>query len=212
MRNIQKLVAEPRSLSSHRCKTHSNYDNYAEKDELRQSLVKEQRGLCCYCLQRIQPNAEQMKIEHWQCQEDYSDKQLDYSNLLGACLGGKGKKEKSQHCDTKKGKLDLLYNPANPVHDVEGKLKFLGSGKIESTDLQFNKEVNMVLNLNEDFLMKNRKALLDSFRKGFMSRNPSKTDIQKELRKWNGELDDGMLEPFCQVVIYYLRKKLQRMS
>lgn len=52
MRNIRK-GSEPASLTRHRCNTNSDYDNYPEKDELRESLVKEQRGICCYCMQRI---------------------------------------------------------------------------------------------------------------------------------------------------------------
>jgi hypothetical protein len=63
MRNIQK-GSEPKSLTEHRCNTHSDYDNYADKEDLRVSLVKEQRGICCYCMQRIRSNSDDMKIEH----------------------------------------------------------------------------------------------------------------------------------------------------
>jgi hypothetical protein len=47
MRNIAK-GAEPQSLTAHRARTHSTYNNYREMQELRESLVREQRGLCCY--------------------------------------------------------------------------------------------------------------------------------------------------------------------
>ncbi len=211
MRNISK-GAEPKSLTQHRCNTNSDYDNYPDKDDLRESLVLEQRGICCYCLQRIRPRSTAMKIEHWQCQARYPHRQLDYSNLLGACLGCQDQEPERHHCDTRKGDRDLTYNPADPNHDVESKLAFLGDGTLQSTETTFDQEINEVLNLNEGILKKNRKALLDSIKGGFMGNNPSKADIQKEIRKWNGELDDGLLEPFCQVVIYYLRKKLQRMS
>ncbi|MEI6428789.1 MAG: retron system putative HNH endonuclease [Pseudanabaena sp. ELA607] len=209
MRNIQK-VAEPRSLTQHRCNTNSNYENYAEKDDLRKSLVSEQRGICCYCMQRIRPNLDSMKIEHWQCQDKYPTQQLDYDNLLGACLGGKGKSKRDQHCDTSKGNDDISFNPADPLHDVESKLQFLGDGTIQSSDLQFNQEINDVLNLNSSLLTRNRKAVLITLQQSFMRGNPSKIAIEKELRKWNGD-DGGDLEPFCQVVIYYLRKKLRKM-
>lgn len=212
MRNIQKFISEPQSLTQHRCNTSADYDNYADKDAIRKSLVKEQRGICCYCMQRIRASSAEMKIEHWQCQTLYPQRQLDYKNLLGACLGGKGRKQSGEHCDTRKGDCDLTYNPADPTHDVENLCKFYGNGKIESTDSRFKKEINEILNLNEKFLVNNRKALLDSLKQGFMSKNPTKADVQKELRKWNGEDDDDDLDPFCQVVIYYLRKKLRRMS
>ncbi len=210
MRNIQKTT-EPQSLTQHRCDTDSNYENYAKKNDLRKSLVSEQRGIRCYCMQRIRPNLESIKIEHWQCQDKYPKRQLDYDNLLGACLGGTGKSKRDQHCDTRKGNDDISFNPADPFHDVESKLQFLGDGTIKSSDLQFNQEINNVLNLNESSLTRNRKAVLNALQQSFMKGNPSKTAIEKELRKWNGDNGEE-LEPFCQVVIYYLRKKLKRMS
>jgi uncharacterized protein (TIGR02646 family) len=210
MRNIQKTT-EPQSLTQHRCNTDSNYENYAKKDDLRKSLVAEQRGICCYCMQRIRPNLESMKIEHWQCQDKYPKRQLDYDNLLGACPGGIGKSKRDQHCDTRKGNDDISFNPADPFHDVESKLQFLGDGTIKSNDVQFDQEINDVLNLNESSLNRNRKAVLNALQQSFMRGNPSKIAIEKELRKWNGDSGEE-LEPFCQVVIYYLRKKLKRMS
>lgn len=205
-------MVEPKSLAAHRSKPNSDYNNYSDKDDLRASLVKEQRGICCYCTQRILPDASKMKIEHWQCQSRFPGKQLDYKNLLAACLGGQGQSSEKQHCDTYKGDRDLTYNPADPSRDVEDKLNFLGNGKIESTDSALALEINDILNLNQQTLVKNRQATLRPIKDGFMPKNPSKADIQKQLRKWNGENDDGNLEPFHQIVVYYLRKKLCKMS
>ena len=81
MRAIHK-GAEPQSLVEHRAASHSDFDNYKHSDELRESLVAEQGAICCYCLQRIRPTAEGMKIEHWHCQTKYPAEQLDYGNLL----------------------------------------------------------------------------------------------------------------------------------
>ena len=53
MRAITK-GQEPRSLVEHRRNTHSNYSNYADKDGLRAVLVRDQRGLCCYCMKQIE--------------------------------------------------------------------------------------------------------------------------------------------------------------
>ena len=142
MRNIQKK-SEPKSLTQHRANTNSDYDNYPQKQDLRDTLVGEQKGICCYCMQRIKAESKKMKIEHWQCQDRYPHQQLDYNNLLGACLGGEGQEPERQHCDTKKGNRDLLYNPANRFDDVESKLRFLRDGTIESDDPQFNQEINV---------------------------------------------------------------------
>ena len=55
---------EPKSLTQHRLQPHSNYNNYSEKDDLRIALTREQKGLCCYCTNRIRPESKKMKIEH----------------------------------------------------------------------------------------------------------------------------------------------------
>jgi hypothetical protein len=72
MRTILKGT-EPASLTRHRATPGSDYENYRDKDILRVHLVREQRGLCSYCLSRIRAGAGQMKIEHWHCQENYRD-------------------------------------------------------------------------------------------------------------------------------------------
>jgi uncharacterized protein (TIGR02646 family) len=207
MRNIKKRK-EPKSLAKHRCKANADYDNYAEKDDLRVSLVAEQQGVCCYCLQRIRPNGQEMKIEHWKSQSRYPALQLVYSNLLGVCNGGKDKREADQHCDALKGNRDLLLNPSDPTHDVEAGFHYLGNGRVKADDAIFEVQINKLLNLNEGYLVKNRKGLLDAFRQYLITTKPTDTDLKKELKKWNGS-GGGDLEPFCQVVVYYLKKKLK---
>jgi len=104
-----------------------------------------------------------MKIEHWHCRANYSAEQLDYSNLLGACLGNEGSPGKDQHCDSRKGDRDLSRNPANPLHRVEDVIQFEGSGRVASTDPVFEAELNDVLNLNVAFLTAQRRAILEAF-------------------------------------------------
>lgn len=215
MRNIQKQ-SEPISLTRHRCSSNSNYGNYAEKDDLRTSLVSEQRGICCYCMQRIYPTLEKMKIEHCQSQSPnkFPAKQLDYTNLLGACLGGSGKPRRDQHCDTRKGDDDISINPANSKHDVERLFKFPGSGRIEAIDAndkQLQSEIDEVLNLNHSILVDNRKAVIDSFTEMLRRKKVRDVDLPKYLATWEGKNGEE-LEPFCQVVVYYIRKKIDKMA
>lgn len=210
MRRIQK-GREPASLTEHRAATGTDYENYRDKDTLRAHLVKEQRGLCCYCLSRIRADRESTRIEHWHCQANYKTERLDYSNLLGACMGGEGKAARGQHCDTRKGKRDLSRNPANPLHRVEDVIQFPGDGRIVSNDPVFDAELNGVLNLNLAFLRNNRKEILNSFKDALAKRGQLPTTaLEKWLREWNGEEDTGELRPFCQVVVYWLRKRLAR--
>jgi uncharacterized protein (TIGR02646 family) len=93
----------------------TTYEDFTENkerfDQLRLSLLTEQKYICCYCQQRIpEPlskdarnyktekdklHLEKMKTEHFHPKggefEDLS-KVLEYSNLLAACLGKRKKK------------------------------------------------------------------------------------------------------------------------
>ena len=206
MRTIQKN-GEPNSLTEHRKQAHANYDNYTDKDALRESLAAEQRGLCCYCQSRIRPDRESMKIEHWECQANNSGRQLDYQNLLGACLGGHGCQEHEQHCDTRKGNADLCFCPADPAHPIERQIKFPGDGRITSDDNDIDTALNKILNLNFSRLVNNRKAVLQAFQHRLQM--GKRLDPARELHKWDGS-QPGDMEPFSQVVVYYLNKKLGR--
>ncbi len=209
MRPIKK-GAEPRSLTQHRAQPHADYDNYAEKDDLRKSLSSEQGAICCYCMQRIGDDRDRMKIEHWQCQELHSDRDLDYGNLLGACRGGHGNPRRLQHCDTRKGSDPLLRNPAIHPPLVDRDLHYLADGSIGSDETEFDRELNEVLNLNLERLKNNRKAVLDGL-KAWAERVDKlrKSDVRAELREWN-EMEDGVLREYAQVAIYWLNRRLAR--
>ncbi|MBC2710992.1 MAG: TIGR02646 family protein [Desulfosarcina sp.] len=210
MRAITK-GAEPRSLMEHRAGAHCDYDNYQDKEELRQALVAEQRGLCCYCMGRIRRDRNGMKIEHWRCRSANGDQELVYRNLLGACLGGQGQAGSKQHCDTCKEDRDLKWNPSDPAHRIEDRLEYELDGTIRALDDEFNTQLNEVLNLNMAWLKNNRKgvltAVLDWWR---MCRRPvSPARIEREIQKRT----DGAtgLPPYCQVAVWWLRMKLAGM-
>jgi uncharacterized protein (TIGR02646 family) len=205
MRTIRKN-AEPTSLTTHRLQPHSNYDNYTGKNALRQSLIDEQRGLCCYCQSRIRPDTASMKIEHWRCQDNYPGRQLDYQNLLGACLGGHGRPEREQHCDTRKGSDDLCFCLTDSAHPIERQIKFLGNGEITSDDENIKNALNDILNLNLDQIVRNRKAVLDAFKQRLGRGN---LDAARELQKWNGS-QSGDLPEYAQVMVFWLGKKIAR--
>jgi uncharacterized protein (TIGR02646 family) len=168
--------------------------------------------ICCYCLSRIRAKVGSMKIEHWHCQDNHANEQLDYSNLLGACIGNEGWLGRDQHCHTRKGNRELTRNPANKLRRVEDLIAFAGDGTIFSHDQGFNDELNNVLNLNVAFLRNNRKAALTALT-DFLRRKSGEVGRERWetlLRHWNGESVSGELQPYCQVVVYWLRKKLAR--
>jgi uncharacterized protein (TIGR02646 family) len=209
-------AAEPASLTKHRLKPHSDYGNYAAKDDLRANLVAEQRGLCCYCMGRIRAGHASMKIEHWRCQANHPTEQLNYRNLLGGCIGGQGQPTDQQHCDTRKGEADLQWNPAEPAHRIETRVKYGLDGTIRSANPVFDGQLNEVLNLNLPQIKNNRKgvltALLDWWNreKGRLGGPVSRVRIEREIDfRTNGT---GELAPYCQVAVWWLKQKLMRMT
>jgi len=215
MRSITK-GAEPPSLTQHRCTAHADYDNYSDKDTLRQHLVAEQRGLCCYCMSRIQADPAHMKIEHWHCQENYPLEQLNYGNLLGSCLGGEGQPRKKQTCDTRKGNQDLQWNPAAPAHHIETRVRYKLDGTIKSDDDSFDTQLNDVLNLNLQVLKNNRKGVLDAVlawwkREKTRIRGPVPR-VRFERERDRRIAGNGELAPYCQVAAWWLGQKLGRMA
>ncbi|MEC4819850.1 MAG: retron system putative HNH endonuclease [Scytonema sp. PMC 1069.18] len=203
---------EPLSLLEHRLKSFADYDNYPEKDELRTSLLTEQGYICCYCMQRI--SAERMKIEHWRSQDRYPNLQLNYNNLLGACEGGQGSPSHLQHCDTKKGNTEIKINPLDNPRNCEEAIKYLATGKIYSDHETIDRELNDVLNLNMQTLVNNRKEVLELALQQLKSEYP-KGDwtvamLTKKIQQWSNRQKDAKYKPYCQIVIYHLKKKLTR--
>lgn len=209
MRAVMK-GPEPQSLTQHRASPHCNYDNYADKAGLRVSLVREQYGICCYCMGRIRHTEAAMKIEHWQCRARHSAKELAYDNLLGACIGGVGKPVKQQHCDTRKGDGDLKWNPATATHRIESRVRYELNGKITSGNKDFAGQLNDVLNLNLPWLMNNRKAVLDAVLAWWRAKRPvPAARLRQEVQKRSSADGGRELEPYSPVAAWWLRQKLE---
>jgi uncharacterized protein (TIGR02646 family) len=213
MRAITK-GREPRSLVQHRVNTHSDYANYADKDDLRAALVRDQRGLCCYCMTRVEPTGAGMKIEHWRCQSRNPAFELSYSNLLASCLGGHGQPETLQHCDTRKGEQELKFNPADPSHRIEQRIRFELDGTIASSDADFETQLNDVLGLNLPVLKNRRKAVVDGLTgwlRDYRTRHHRGPDVAtlQRLRAQNAP-STGQLEPFVHIAIWWLDQRLAR--
>jgi uncharacterized protein (TIGR02646 family) len=206
---------EPRSLVEHRANTPSDYSNYRDTDGLRAALVHEQRGLCCYCMNRIEASSAATKIEHWRCQARYPHLALTYSNLLAACLGGHGQPKDKQHCDTRKGEQDLKLNPADPAHRIEQRIRFELDGTIASSDADFDAQLNEVLNLNLPLLKNRRKGVLTAVlewwrREKARLRGPVPAEQLARERARRAGAGAGDLPPFDPVAIWWLDQRLTR--
>ena len=213
MRTIVKRP-EPADLRAHRETSHSDYDNYPGKDGLREALVGEQRGLCCYCMGPISATPDRMKIEHWRSRAHYPKEQLDYANLLGACLGGEGRRRrrKDQHCDTRKADRDLLWNPADPGHRVEARIRYGADGSVRSDHGEFDAQLESVLNLNLPLLKNHRKSVLDAVLTWWSSlaEGVGRSRLEREVGRLTG--GDGPLKPYVGVAVWWLERRIARMG
>jgi hypothetical protein len=149
-----------------------------------------------------------MKVAHLDPQTASPDKQLTYKNLFGACHGGEGNKTPQQYCDTAQGSATLTLDPTDPK--VELSIHYMGDGTIKSDIPAFDREIDKILNLNYNRLKENRKAVLESFTNTIPRGLVTRENLTKWLRHWNGDNHQGELEPYCQIVVYWLRKKLHR--
>ena len=213
MRAIHKR-GEPRTLAQHRQTPHSDYDNFQDKDTLRQALVTEQRELCCYCMGRIRAVRDAMKIEHWRCQACHRSEQLNYRNLLGACLGGEGKPGNKQHCDTRKGNKALMWNPADPAHRTESRVRYKSDGSIHGNEATFDAQLNEVLNLNLPHLKEGRKSVLDAVLEWWkLEKARRKGPVPRDLlmrQRDKHVAGGGRLRPYCQVAVWLLDQRIAR--
>jgi len=212
MRTIKK-GSEPASLTRYRSGqssevTHS-YDDFPDKQDLRDSLCREQRGICCYCMGRIRPKSESMKIEHWRSQSKFPEEQLNYGNLLGVCLGGEGSLGQ-QHCDTAKANREMSVNPADQTANIERRISYRPDGTIRAEEPSLERDLNEVLNLNKNFLKTNRKRVLTGFQKALGKGSLDRGRLKRFLDLWNGDSNSEELRPYCQVVVYWLQKRLNR--
>lgn len=191
--------------------------DHLDKKPIRDSLVKEQHGICAYCMRRIDSNIH-MTIEHWSSIKVDPDRCLDYGNMLGVCNGGReaGTTNPSVSrcilcCDASKGDMEITISPLNSEHMKL--IRYSSEGRIytypEDEDLE--KDINEVLNLNAIMLIEGRKEAYRSYVK-FMEiqkkrKRSIRSTIEKEIERLEGETTYG---EFVGVVLYFLKKRLRR--
>lgn len=204
---------EPNSLIEYKKQADACYENFRDKDDIRDALLRDQGYLCAYCMKRIDKS--NMKIEHYKPQSKYGDLDLDYRNMLGVCDRNSkvGDNKKEQICDTHKGNYEIVVNPLEQSSiDL---IKYKNDGTIYSDDEVINKDLNETLNLNCDavFLKSNRKEALDSLKKFISKKSPDKTcsnDLLIKIKRMYEAFDaDGKRKPFSGIILYYLNKRIK---
>lgn len=178
---------------------------------LRKQLLEEQGYICCYCMSRI--SCKNSKIEHLKPQTKYRAYQIDYNNLFVACLGGEGQKESNQFCDTKKAEeelkyIDLLSNIENDIFYKKDSKDYILIGS-RNSDIDY--DINTILNLNVTSLQKNRREAYDRVMQRLKQKGWTISTI-KQVFNYYQTKHNGKFEPYCQVVVYFLGKKLKALG
>lgn len=219
-----KKNEEPREWVKYRNTPGADYQSIPE---LVESLLKEQGYICAYCMRRI-PHRDKLykkdgknyvltdedhRIEHVLSRSKHSDKKLSYNNMVICCPGHIGSEE---HCDRKKGEDDISFSPLDA--NFISTLSYLTDGTIKSSDSQFDKEINEVLNLNTPLLKANRRESWNVVKKQMLSirgdKQWDKATIMQMIKKYSSmHRKDGRLEyiPYCGIVTFYLQKKLRQL-
>ena len=207
---LKNIKNEPREVIEKRNTPGSAFDDLP-KEPLRKALLIEQGFICAYCMQRIKNNGRSTKIEHWSPRT--KENEQDYMNLLAVCKGNEGLAE-LEHCDTLKKNQTIVVSPLEKR--CEQIIRFDPGGNIYSNEERIDKELNDVLGLNKQHLVEERRKLLDAIKdeiqkiaKGNTDNKMKKSDINNLLKNWQ-QTKKGKYEPFCQVAVEYLQKKLSR--
>jgi hypothetical protein len=154
-----------------------------------------------------------MKIEHWAAQEMHPERQLDFRNLLGCCLGGEGLPRTQQSCDTHKGSDAVSIDPADPQRNCEELITYHEDGEIDATRPDVRRDLSDVLNLNVWRLRSARKNVVVAVQEAMRRKYPgswSRGTLEREIQRWQEPDESGMLRPYCQVVAFWLGKRLAR--
>ena len=172
--------------------------------ELKDSLLKEQGYLCAYCMARIDEG--HMRVEHFKPRSHYPDDTFTYGNLLACC---QGKTQGESHCDTSKGDDEIKLSPLEP--SCVNTLSYeSGTGKIKSSDPDYDRELDCPLHLNTPIIRQNRREELQGVIKALQSEGFNSGAIHRLLKRWDSVDEEGKRKPYCGIVIYFLEKKLKK--
>lgn len=190
------------------------------RDKVKKDLIEEQGYICCYCGERIEFD-EKTSIEHFLPKEIFPYLDLQYSNLLAVCDGGKqtreeankksqkqGKREKNRayplYCDAFKNDKIISLSPLQG--DVEQQFCFYQDGSIEGLSDEAKEAINK-LHLDNQVLNTRRKYAIDAYAsEEFDLYKPEQwADEIKWLEKRNKE---GKFEPFCFVKKRYIEDNM----
>lgn len=213
MRLLRK-GAEPPLLLAYRKTPGARYDALPAdaKAELRRALVKEQHGLCGFCMQRIEPAVRpdlRVKIAHFVPQHASPARDLDWTNLMASCPGNEGASRSRQHCDTRQGDSLLRLSPYEPTHVAT--LSYSTHGELRTSREDLRADIDATLNLNDEALCARRReavlGMVNVLRKRDSGTFTTPT-LRRALLECRNPDSKGNLPPFAGALDWWLSRRL----
>lgn len=188
------------------------------KKKLKESLLKEQGYICCYCQNAIENNNATI-IEHFEARNKSPEKMFNYDNLLACCDGGDKDRENERknktptvqrtplYCGSKKGDNSLAISPLD--NQCETHFKYI---KVDSPDknnkplviveaeTDAGKDTIRILNLDNKSLREMRGEFIDGFMQGI-----SEEEIEEIMNLLRQKQSDGRFQPFCIALEHILK-------
>ncbi len=173
----------------------------------RETLIAEQKGLCCYCYAGI--DVDNSHVEHLRSKGKFPVSQLAHDNLLASCHGGPNR----DHCGHRK-KVDII--PITPLQEEwDAAFDFRIDGKIKDTG-KVSRSVIDTLNLDSRRLRELRTRAFEGF--FYMELDPDITrylsdstvidpELAEAMMSYLGETGrDGRLQEFAPATINIIQQ------
>ncbi|MBE9064137.1 retron system putative HNH endonuclease [cf. Phormidesmis sp. LEGE 11477] len=186
MKHIQKQNEPQEFIDWKKKKKNPTYERFKKTKKVRipvkEALIKEQGGLCCYCERQI--TLDNSHIEHFKPKSDKTVDPLDFQNLLCSCQRELAEKE-PRHCGNAKGDYDptLLISPLESTCATH--FIFDGDGNIGPKENTDRRAVNTIkqLQLNIPKLIALRQGAIGLFLDSRLSDDELKTFIEGYLSR-----------------------------
>ncbi|HBZ64546.1 MAG TPA: TIGR02646 family protein [Lachnospiraceae bacterium] len=198
------------------------FDTNFPKNDVKEILLREQHGICAYCMRRICMDSHS-RVEHLMPLSKNKDKAIDYMNMLGVCDGGEKAIDNQGRilcCDAHKKQTEIELSPLNKMQ--MDKIAYDKEGRIftKPRDEAMERDMNEVLLLNgiqkkdgtvrdtSTELLKGRRDAYDRARRMMETLNKKGKCTSVVIKKLMEKLYDSVeREEYVGVKLYYFRKK-----
>lgn len=224
-RSLLKFIALQKSAGFHPAYTDLRKPYINELDSL---LFKEQKGLCCYCMQQIPEDTTKRTREHFLPESQFKLDEVNYFNIYLAC---NKKSCNTTHCDVTKS--DSLISKYIGHPKCEDFFKYNREGEILPKKLPFDEwnkfktspntheifekspetaeilAAIFILNLNQAELVEKRKNFIAGIIK-VMSLLTTKAQCQVEIDKFTN-FTHTTPKPFAGVAKYFYKQIMTKL-